>query len=534
MPEFPLSLTFHGAAHTVTGSCMEFTHDGRSLLVDCGLFQGSRTLEKLNATRFAFDPKRIAGVVLTHAHLDHSGLLPKLASKGFEGPIWCTQPTSDLLEYMLADAGRIHEAEAARRNRRRDRAGEEPFAPIYTEADARTAWRLCRPVPLEQWFEPAPGFRARLWNAGHILGSASVELEAGGVRTMCSGDVGPDNKAFQLDPEGPQEFDHVVCESTYGGREREKVTIEERRKLLEAEVHTALVRGGNLVIPAFALERTQELLLDLDFLLRSRAIPNVQVFVDSPLANEVTRVFAQYSAGLQDTGGANVFSDPAFHFIDGVAESIRLNSVSGAIILAASGMCEAGRIRHHLIHNLARRDSTVLFVGFQAQGTLGRVLLDGAQAVRISGSEVRVRAQIRRIDHYSAHADRSELLAWIEQRMPIAGSLLLDHGEPEGMEAMRRELQRRVPAIAVRLPEMGETYGLAARIPAKRIATGNAELQRAVGRDWQNEYAAFATGLKNELARIRDERKRQEAIRRMREVLESYAEFQDRKKRKTR
>lgn len=530
MPEFPLLLTFHGAAHTVTGSCMEFERDGRSLLVDCGLFQGSRTLEKLNAAPFAFDPARIAAVVLTHAHLDHSGLLPKLAAEGFGGPIWCTQPTCDLLEYMLADAGRIHEAEAARRNRRRDRAGEEPFAPIYTEADARAAWRLCRPVPLEQWFEPAPGFRARLWNAGHILGSASVELEAAGVRTMCSGDVGPENKAFHLDPQGSRGFDHVICESTYGGRERDRVTIEERRKLLEAEVHAALVRGGNLIIPTFALERTQELLLDLDFLLHSRAIPNVQVFVDSPLANKVTGVFARYSAGLEDTGGINVFSAPAFHFINDVAESIRLNSVSGAIILAASGMCEAGRIRHHLIHNLARRDSTVLFVGFQAQGTLGRVLLDGAQAVRISGADVRVQAQIRRIDYYSAHADQSELLAWIDGRTPIAGSLLLDHGEPDGMEEMRRELQRRAPALPVRLPELGETYGLAAGLPAKRIATGRPEVQQAVGRDWQNAYADFATSLKARLARIEEER-RQQALDEMRRVLDSYADFRETRRR---
>lgn len=525
MAEHPLSLTFHGAAHTVTGSCMEFVHADRSLLVDCGMFQGSRSLETLNTGDFAFDPRKIAGVVLTHAHIDHSGLLPKLVAHGFRGTIWCTGPTADLLEYMLADAGRIQEAEVERRNRRRDRAGEAPFEPIYTEEDALAAWRLCRAVDLERWFEPVPGFRARLWNAGHILGSASVELEAGGVRVMCSGDIGPDNKAFQLDPDGPGGFDHVVCEATYGDRAREAASIAERRKLLEAEVQAALVRGGNLVIPAFALERTQELLLDLDFLLRTGAIPNTQVFVDSPLANRVTGVFARYSAELEDTGGSNVFEHPSFHFVSDVSESIRLNSVSGAIILAASGMCEAGRIRHHLLHNLFRKDSTVLFVGFQAQGSLGRVIMEGARSVRISGSDVRVRAQIRRIDQYSAHADQTELLHWIEARMPVEGSLFLDHGEPEGLESLRRELQRRIPALVVRLPELGETYGLAARQPAKRNATGRLELQRAVGRDWQNEYAAFVTGLKGELAHIDDVTKREEAIARMREVLRSYKEF---------
>ncbi|HSG33750.1 MAG TPA: MBL fold metallo-hydrolase, partial [Sphingomonadaceae bacterium] len=360
MPDNPLKLTFHGAAQTVTGSCMEFAHAGHRLLVDCGLFQGSRSLERLNLEDFAFDPRKLDAVVLTHAHIDHSGLLPKLAAQGFGGRVWCTGATADLLEFMLADAGRIQETEAERRNRRRDRAGEEPFEPIYTAQDALDAWRLCRPVGLEQWFEPAPGFRARLWNAGHILGSASVELDCAGVRVICSGDIGPENKAFQLDPEGPSGFDHAICESTYGDRERDKVTIEERRRLLQAEVEAAMTRGGNLVIPAFALERTQELLLDLGHLLSAGELRDARVFVDSPLANRTTGVFARYASELEDTGGRNVFDHPSFHFVSEVSESIRLNAISGAIIIAASGMCEAGRIRHHLAHNLHRRDSTVL------------------------------------------------------------------------------------------------------------------------------------------------------------------------------
>jgi metallo-beta-lactamase family protein len=518
-----LTLTFHGAAQTVTGSCLEFALPDRSVLVDCGLFQGSRSLEALNNGAFAFEPRRIASVVLTHAHIDHSGLLPKLVAEGFNGPIWCTRPTMDLLEPMLADAGRIQEGDAERRNRRRDRAGEEPFAPLYTEQDALAAWRLCRAMPLEEWFEPAEGFRARLWNAGHILGSASVELEADGARIMCSGDLGPEHKTFQRDPDGPEGFDYVVCESTYGGRVRDKVTIEERRKLLEAEVRAAIVRGGNLIIPVFALERTQELLLDLGFLLSSGSIPNAPVFVDSPLAHRVTEVFAHYSKSLEDTAGTNVFDHPAFHFVGDSTESIRLNSVSGAIILAASGMCEGGRIRHHLLHNLHRRDSTVLFVGYQAQGSLGRVILDGAERVRISGSDVAVRAQIRRIDHYSAHADQAELLDWIAQRAPISGNLFLDHGEPDALEALRRELQRQNPAVAVRLPEIGESYGLAAGEPASRLATGRLEAHQAIGRDWQNAYADLATRLKSDLRRIEDEARRQEAIARIREVLDSYA-----------
>lgn len=519
-----LSVKFHGAARTVTGSCMHFAHDGTEILVDCGMFQGSRSLEMLNAQDFAFDPARIDAVVLTHAHIDHSGLVPKLVARGFKGKIWCTRPTADLLEHMLADSGRIHEADTQRRNRRRDRAGDPPFTPIYTEDDALKAWRLCQPVELEEWFEPAPGFRVRLWNAGHILGSASAELECGGVRIMCSGDLGPDNKAFYHDPAGPRGFDHVICESTYGDRAREKITLEDRRKLLEAEARGAIIRGGNLIIPSFALERTQELLLDLASLLRSGALAGVPIFVDSPLANRVTGVFARYASQLEDTGGENIFDHPSFHFVDDVAQSIRLNSVSGAIILAASGMCEGGRIRHHLTHNLHREDSTILFVGFQAQGSLGRVILEGAKTVRISGTDVRVRAQIRRIDSYSAHADQGELVEWIEERGPITGSLLLTHGESEALETMRRELQRTSPDLAVRIPEIGETYALAPAKPAKRTATGRVDLQQAIGQDWQNDYARFSTSLKQELGRIRGQERRQKAIEEMRRVLESYTD----------
>ncbi|WP_067735939.1 MBL fold metallo-hydrolase RNA specificity domain-containing protein [Novosphingobium naphthalenivorans] len=527
----PLTLTFNGAARTVTGSCHEFVLGKTRVLVDCGMFQGSRTLEGLNASPFSFNPRHVDAVVLTHAHIDHSGLLPRLAAEGFSGPIWCTQPTADLLEYMLADSGRIHEADTARRNRRRDRAGEEPFQPLYTEADAMAAWGMCRPVALEEWFEPAPGFRVRLWNAGHILGSASAEIEAGGTRVMCSGDIGPDNKAFHPDPEGPSGFDHVLCESTYGDRRRERVTIEARRKVLEAEIRGALERGGNLIIPSFALERTQELLLDIVELLRAKAIPPVPVFIDSPLASHATDVFKRHAAELEDLHGSCVFEHPQLHFVDSVEESIRLNSVKGAIILAASGMCEGGRIRHHLIHNLYRREATVLFVGYQAAGTLGRVILDGAQRVRISGQDVHVRAAIRRIDSYSAHADQSELLDWVAARAPIHGSLFLVHGEDSGLETMRQLAQTRAPDATMVVPSIGETWELPAGAPARRTKTGREDIAENLGHDWQNAYASFVTGLRRDLARIEDEKAREEALAQMRKVLDSYAKHRDGRRR---
>jgi len=517
-----LALAFHGASKTVTGSCMEFSHSGKRILVDCGLFQGSRTLETLNRTAFAFDPRHVDAVILTHAHIDHSGLLPRLVAEGFAGGIWCTEPTSALLEFMLADAGRIQEGDAARRNRRKDRADQPDIEPIYTEQDAIAAWRQSRPVALGEWFEPVAGFQARLWNAGHILGSASLELIVDGTHVLCSGDLGPEHKAFHPDPESPAGFDHVICEATYGDRRRELLTLEQRRTLLEAEIKGALARGGNLVIPVFALERTQELLLDIAVLMDSGRIASVPVFIDSPLANRATEVFSKYADTLEDMDGGNIFRNTAFHFVDATAESIRLNTMKGAIIMAASGMCEAGRIRHHLLHNLHKREATVLFVGFQAEGTLGRVILAGAQRVRIWGEDVVVRAQIRHIDSYSAHADQDGLLAWMKARRPIGGSLFLSHGEPGAIETLRRLAQADEVAPSVVVPEMGEAYRLTANKPAARIKTGDPHLQDVIGRDWQNSYADFATILKRELSQIRDAKAREEAVAAMRAVLESY------------
>lgn len=527
MDSAPL-LTFHGAARTVTGSCMELGLGGRRILIDCGLFQGSRSLESLNLEPFAFDAGTLDAVLLTHAHIDHSGLLPKLVAEGYAGPIWCTAPTRDLLRHMLPDSGRIQEYEAERRNRRADRADEAPVSPLYTEADAHAAVAQVRTVALERWFEPVPGIRARMWNAGHILGSASIEVEAGGAHLLFSGDIGPAHKAFHPDPEAPAGFDHVVCESTYGDRSREDLTIEERRTLLEAEIKGALTRGGNLVIPVFALERTQELLLDIARLINAGQLPHTAVFIDSPLASHATDVFEQHRAELEDLGSGEVFRHPAFHFTESVSESMRLNSLSGAIILAASGMCEAGRIRHHLRHNLPRRESTILFVGFQAAGTLGRTILDGASRVRISGHDVAVRAQVRRIDSYSAHADREDIHAWIAARAPIAGSLFLDHGEAGAMETLRRHLQARDAAASIVTPEIGERYALPAGAPARRVATGRIELREALGQDWQNDYAHFATGLKRELAGIENAAQRREALARMRAVLDSFKDHRER------
>lgn len=516
------TITFHGAAGTVTGSCTEIQSAGRRVLIDCGLFQGPRTLEALNYGPFAFKADGIDAVILTHAHIDHSGLLPKLVAEGYRGPIYCTAATRDLLFHMLPDAGRIQEIETERRNRRADRADEPPIEPAYTEADAIAAHGQARATSLGQWFEPAPGFRARLWNAGHILGSASAELETGGSRLLFSGDLGPDHKAFHPDPEAPAGFDHVICETTYGDRSRDDLTLGQRRVVLEGEIKSALARGGNLIIPVFALERTQELLLDIASLINTGGLPHTNVFIDSPLASRATEVFARYSGELEDMGSGEIFGHPAFHYVASTAESMRLNSVTGAIIMAASGMCEAGRIRHHLRHNLPNRQSTVLFVGFQASGSLGRTIMDGASRVRISGHDVAVRAQIKRLDSYSAHADQGELLQWIKERQPIHGSLFLSHGEARSTEAFRRLMQAQNAAQTIVTPLIGERYAVPAGAAAKRMVTGDPEIQAAVSRDWQNDYADFATRLKRDLNKLESAAARKEALERMAAVLQSY------------
>ena len=521
------TVMIHGAARTVTGSCFELALGKRRVLVDCGLFQGSRSLERLNREPFGFTPARLDAVVLTHAHLDHSGLLPRLAAEGFAGTIWCTGATADLLEVMLADAAHIQEQEARRRNRRSDRVDLPPARPLYTSEDAERAVALIRTASYEEQFDPAPGFQALFWNAGHILGSASAEIFAGGSRLLFSGDLGPQHKAFHADPAGPRDVDHLFCESTYGDRDRDEASPEMRRTLLQSEVKEALRRGGNLVIPAFALERTQELLLDLAVLIDSGRLPGTPIFIDSPLASRATEVFARHRATLEDLGSGNIFGHAAFHFVDSVDASMRLNHVSGAIIIAASGMCEAGRIRHHLRHNLPRADSTVLFVGFQAQGSLGRTILEGAKRIRLSGRDVVVRARISKLDVYSAHADREELVAWTKARRPVRGSVFLTHGEPRGLEGLRLAIEPDFASVLI--PEIGERYELPAGMPAKRLATGRIDLREAVGRDWQNDYADFAVNLKRRLEHV-EPADRREAIAQLRGVLERFSAHRDARK----
>jgi metallo-beta-lactamase family protein len=511
---------FHGACRTVTGSCFEVSAEGSRVLVDCGMFQGPRTLEALNHQTPGFNVQAIDAVLLTHAHIDHSGLLPRLVALGYSGPIWCTRETAELLACMLPDAARIQVHDTERRNRRPDRADEPQIEPLYREQDAKQALKLLEYARPRRPIHVAPGISATFWNAGHILGSTSIELNAGGSKLLFSGDLGPDNKLFEVDPEGPSGLDHLFCESTYGDRDRPRQTILERRAALLHETREALDRGGNLLIPVFALERTQELLLDFARLINDGDLPGANIFVDSPLASRITDVFARHAGHLEDTGGSNIFRHPAIHYLADRRSSRRVGASKGAIILAASGMCEGGRIRYHLQDNLPDGRSTVLFVGFQAQGTLGRIIQEGARRVRISGTDVAVRAKIRTLEGYSAHADRTELIAWVRARMPVSGTLFLTHGEPEGIAGLETALASELGSIVS--PRIGEAWRLPRAAPAVLLRGARAGLPEAIGKDWQNAYADFAVKLRRDLLAIPEEAERQRAIREMRAILESY------------
>ncbi|WP_419904469.1 MBL fold metallo-hydrolase [Kiloniella sp.] len=292
-----VQIKFCGAAGTVTGSCYWIQTNGYQFLVDCGLFQGTKTIKELNYSAFPFDPREIDFVLLTHAHIDHCGLIPKLVKAGFKGPIYTTAATHDLLTYMLPDSGYIQETEVKHLNRRNRQRGRDPVQPIYNLIDAEAALQQIRTVIYEKWQRPHNDIQVRYWNAGHILGSASIEVEIMDndkkLRLLFSGDIGPDNKLFHPDPDAPGSFDYVFCESTYGGRNRDDLSIDLRRQTLMEEINDAMHAGGTLVIPSFAVERTQELLLDISYLIKHEMIPCSTVFLDSPLAIRITSVFCR-------------------------------------------------------------------------------------------------------------------------------------------------------------------------------------------------------------------------------------------------
>ena len=526
-----LSLHIHGAAGTVTGSCHRLVTPHGTLLVDCGLFQGPKSLRALNYRAFPFEPAEIAAVLFTHAHIDHSGLFPKLTVAGFQGRAFATEATRDLLRWLLPDAGAIQEYDVERLNRRNARRGEPVVAPIYTRADAEASLSFIESQPYDRWFEPLPGVRARLRNAGHILGSAFVEIEVDAaprpLRLVFSGDLGPLGKTLQPDPARPGRADVALVESTYGSRSREAMSEADRRAVLGRELEAALAAGGNVVVPVFAVERTQEILEDIAELKRGGKLKGAQVFLDSPLAGRTTEVFRAHRASLSRSEGGQAFSGGEFRLSETVDQSRAIGRIhAGAIILAGSGMCDAGRVKHHLKDNLWRAESTILFVGYQAPGTLGALIRGGAAQVRIHGEEIGVRARIRSIDSYTGHADREELVSWCRPMLDGLGSLLVVHGEPDGIDGLSAALTATgVDRARIVAPVLDEKFVFVHR-DGRWMATpeegGVPRLSPDAAharRDWHNDYAQMLLDIRGALQAAPDDAARHRLLQGLRRVL---------------
>jgi metallo-beta-lactamase family protein len=446
-----MRVRFHGAAGEVTGSCHEVEFaDGRRLLLDCGMIQGSARDELRNREPFPFDVPSLAGVVLSHAHIDHCGRLPVLVARGFRGPIWTQAATADLLRIMLEDAASLAErdAELDNRHRRDDRADHEP---LFTRADVARTLKLVRPLPYDAATEVLPGVRLVLRDAGHILGSASVELAAvvdGRERVLVfSGDVGMKGTPILRDPAPVPRADLVLMESTYGDRlHRDRAaTIDE----IGAVLDDAFASGGNVLVPAFAVGRSQELLYQFARHWDAWKLARWKIFLDSPMAARVAEVYDRHDALFDPQGRAawagrpHPFRLPNLRMTVDAAQSKAINGVrGGAIVIAGSGMCNGGRIRHHLLHNLALPQAHVLFVGYQGHGTLGRRLVDGARDVRLLGEQVPVRARMHTIGGLSAHADQAGLVDWAT-RIDGAPPVVLVHGEDPARTALAAKLAER-------------------------------------------------------------------------------------------
>jgi metallo-beta-lactamase family protein len=464
-----MQLSFWGAAQTVTGSMHLLQVNDQRILLDCGLYQGKRSLSYERNLHFPFDPASIDVVILSHAHIDHSGNLPNLVKQGFRGSIWSTPATRDLCVAMLQDSGYIQEQDAAYVNRKRVRDGLPPVEPLYTKRDALEAIKQFISINYHRPFYPAAGVTATFLDAGHILGSAIVVLDIvegeQQRRLVFSGDLGRHEMAILRDPELVSDADFLIMESTYGNRRHE--TRDEARQVLRQVIVEAHKRRGKVIIPAFAVGRTQELVYALNQLSEAQKIPSLDIYVDSPLAVDVTEIFRAHPecydeetlALLQEA--RNPFGFKRLTYVREVEDSKRLNFLrDSAVIISASGMCESGRVLHHLKNNLEDGDNTILFSGFQAENTLGRRILDGNRRVRIFGEEYDVRARVARVEGYSAHADSEELRIWASHldRERLQGIFLV-HGEKEATLGLSGLLHKEGFRM-VEIPERGQSFEL--------------------------------------------------------------------------
>ena len=463
-----MKVMFIGAAHEVTGSCTLLEACGKKYLIDCGMEQGEDVYENCD---IPVAPGAIDGIFLTHAHIDHSGMIPKMVANGFSGPVYMTGATSKLAGIMLRDSAHIQEFEAQWRNRKAKRAGEEEYVPVYTCADVEKTLPLFISYRYGEIFSPAEGIKVSFHDAGHLLGSSYVliEITENGITKsiIFSGDIGNVNRPLIRNPVTPPHADYAVCESTYGDRLHGKVP--DYVGQLASVINETLGKGGNVVVPSFAVGRTQEILYLIRIIKENgmcKSAGDFPVYVDSPLAIEATHIYSSEVADYFDnetkeilSKGINPISFPNLRTAVTSAESTAINTdPEPKVIISASGMCDAGRIRHHLKHNLWRDESTILFVGYQSEGTLGRKLLEGASVVRIFGEEILVNARIEKMDGFSSHADRNMLLEWLKNVNPEC--IFINHGEDSVASAfaLAAETETGKPAFA---PFSGDIYDLA-------------------------------------------------------------------------
>ncbi len=442
-----MKLTFLGAARCVTGSKYLLEEGGVKVLVDCGMFQEWDLLTR-NWDASPFDPRTLDALVLTHAHLDHCGLIPKLVKEGFRGPIWCTAPTAEIAQIVMEDSGHIQEEDAEnkkRRHQKQSRSGKHPEVPLYTGEDARRVKPMFKPVRMGEPVRIASGLTATFTAAGHILGACSVLIapESGkGKKVLFSGDVGRWDRPILVNPASPPQAEIVVVESTYGDRlHDDPLTVPDQ---LAQVVTSTVKKGGNVAIPSFAVERSHEVLYLFNELLLFGKIDRVPVFLDSPSAVNVTEVFKAHPEEMDEEtrkridDGQSPFDFPGLRLTRKVEESKALNNAKGVVIIAGAGMCNGGRIKHHLFHNLPRPESTILFVGHQSVGTLGRQIVDGAKEVRLFGEVVPVKCRIAKLEGFSGHADRDELLKWLGMIPKAPEKVYVTHGEAKVAEGFAK------------------------------------------------------------------------------------------------
>lgn len=455
-----MKVRFLGAARTVTGSCFILETESHRFAVDCGLHQGNAEIEARNWDLRLYRPEALDFVLVTHAHIDHTGLLPRLVKLGFKGKIYATEATCELMEIMLQDSAHIQEMEAQWKNKKRLRHGRKQEEPLYTKDDALGVLSLLAGQAYNEMFEPAPEIRVNFKDAGHILGSSFIELWIGeaGTKLVFSGDLGRPNQLIVRDPSIVETADYLFLESTYGDRNH-KDEDTSREELAEA-IALSYKHGEKVIIPAFAVERTQEILYSLYLLHKAGKLPtDMPVFVDSPLATKATAIFRRnphfFDRATRDLlqSGEDPFALPQLTFTQSTEESKALNTMDGsAVIISASGMANAGRIKHHLRHNLWRVGCSVVFVGFQAKGTTGRKIVDGAQRVRVLGEDVAVNAHVYTINGFSAHAGQQQILDWLGHFRSNGMQVFLVHGEYSGQQTLAQRIQDAY-GVAVSIPE---------------------------------------------------------------------------------